>query len=263
MDVSVLLSGGFFPRLFSSVTLLRSEGRTVLVDTSGPEQAGALMAALASHGLGRKDIDTVLTTHLHYDHCGNHLLFPKARYVVSAEDYADTATFMSSYHADFSPGKSTLPGLLRARHDVIKDYYLRSIVREVGRNLEFYDLLRHGDPRFLLLEGSHYLTSDIEVVPTPGHTRGHLSVVVHGGAVGDHGARRDLLVAGDALATRGVLGPGGESNIHLAMDARLYQQTRRVLLERYRFIIPGHDGLVDRDALVETEIAAHVEAAVS
>jgi hypothetical protein len=46
------------------------------------------------------------------------------------------------------------------------------------------------------------------------------------------------------------------------MDARLYQRTRRVLLERYRFIIPGHDGLVDRNALVEREIAAHVEAAV-
>src|SRR5947207_4898882 len=119
MDVTVLLPGGFFPRLFSSVTLLRSEGRNVLVDTSGPEQAGALMAALAREGLGRKDVDAVVTTHMHYDHCGNHLLFPRARYVVSAEDYADTAAFMSSYHADLSPGKSTLPSLLRARHDVI------------------------------------------------------------------------------------------------------------------------------------------------
>ncbi len=224
MDVTVLLPGGFFPRLFSSVTLLRSEGRNVLVDTSGPEQAGALMAALAGQGLGRKDVDTIVTTHLHYDHCGGHLLFPKARYVVSAEDHADTATFMSSYHADLSPEKSTLPALLRVRHDVIKDYYLRSIVREVGRNLEFYDLVRHGDPRFVLLEGRHWVTSEIEVVPTPGHTRGHLSVVAH---------------------ARGVMGPGGNENGHLAMDARQYQRTRRLLLDRYRFIVPGHDMLVD------------------
>jgi glyoxylase-like metal-dependent hydrolase (beta-lactamase superfamily II) len=257
MDVTVLLPGGFFPRLFSSVTLLRSEGRNVLVDTSGPEQAGALMAALASQGLGRKDVDTIVTTHLHYDHCGGHLLFPKARYVVSADDHADTATFMSSYHADVSPEKSTLPALLRVRHDVIKDYYLRSIVREVGRNLEFYDLVRHGDPRFVLLEGRHWVTSEIEVVPTPGHTRGHLSVVAHGGAEGERGTA-DLLVAGDALATRGVMGPGGNENVHLAMDARQYQRTRRLLLDRYRFIVPGHDTLVD------TAVAAPAaEAAVS
>jgi glyoxylase-like metal-dependent hydrolase (beta-lactamase superfamily II) len=257
MDVTVLLPGGFFPRLFSSVTLLRSEGRNVLVDTSGPEQAGALMAALAGQGLGRKDIDTIVTTHMHYDHCGGHLLFPKARYLVSAEDHADTATFMSSYHADISPGKITLPALLRLRHDVIKDYYLRSIVREVGRNLEFYDLVRHGDPRFLLLEGSHWITSEIEVVPTPGHTRGHLSVVAHGGAPEERGRPADLLVAGDALATRGVMGPGGNENVHLAMDARQYQRTRRLLLDRYRFIVPGHDTLVD------TEMAVPAEAAVS
>jgi len=247
MDVTVLLPGGFFPRLFSSVTLLRSVGLNVLVDTSGPEQAGALMAALAGQGIGRKDVHAVVATHLHYDHCGNHLLFPKARYVVGAEDYADTATFMSSYHADLSPGKITLPALLRARHDVIKDYYLRSIVREVSRNLEFYDLVQRGDPRFLLLEGRCWLTREIEVVPTPGHTRGHLAVVAHGCAPRERGAPGDVLIAGDALATRGVLAAEGYENVHLAMDSRQYDLTRLALLQRYRFIVPGHDTLVDRE----------------
>jgi glyoxylase-like metal-dependent hydrolase (beta-lactamase superfamily II) len=256
MKMSVLLSGSIFPRLSSSVTLFESDGRHLLVDTSSAERAGALLAALAARGLGPRDIDTVLTTHLHYDHCGNHLIFPNARYLASAEEYADTVTFMSSYHADNSAEKDRAAALLRGKHQVIKAYYLRSMVREVGRNLAFYNLVLAGDPRFLLLQGSHWLTDEIEVVPTPGHTRGHVSVVAHGGFRGDHGIPQDLLVAGDALPTRVVMAEGGDREIHVAADSELYRRTRRALLERYRFVIPGHDTLVDRDSVLAIEAAA-------
>ena len=45
-----------------------------------------LLASLAEEGLKPEDIDTVIYTHLHYDHVGNADLFPDAvTYVQKAE----------------------------------------------------------------------------------------------------------------------------------------------------------------------------------
>ena len=132
MVVSVLCPAVSSRRLFSSVTLLRSEGRNVLVDTSGLDQAGALMAALASHDLAqghRHGADHALCT----TPLWQPLAFPKARYVVSAEDMRIRRPSCRPI-TPTSPRERARPGPLRARHEVIKDYYLRSIVREVGRN---------------------------------------------------------------------------------------------------------------------------------
>ncbi len=246
MDLSVLMAGSGFPRLRSSVTLLRSEGVRLLVDTGLAQDRRQLAAALAGRGLGPKDIDLVVSTHLHYDHCGNHLLCPQATYLVSGEDYEDTRTFMASYHADLTPDKSETAAILRSRNRLIKDFYVRSIVREVTHNLDFYDCVLAGDPRFLLIDEHRWLTKDVEVFPTPGHTRGHLSVVAHRAQIDGRGTPLEVLMAGDALVTAESLAPDGDREIHLAADPEQYRRTRRALLERYRRIVPGHGGLVER-----------------
>ena len=80
--------------------LIRSDGRTVLVDTGlGPKPAeapdapwGQLMHDFQANGVRPEDVDTVVMTHLHRDHVGWNLLpqsekyvptFPNARYWMS------------------------------------------------------------------------------------------------------------------------------------------------------------------------------------
>ncbi|HPW18107.1 MAG TPA: MBL fold metallo-hydrolase [Candidatus Aminicenantes bacterium] len=85
--------------------LVRTPGANVLLDTGIGPDAGrrivdfysfdrrpGLLAALAELGLGAEDIDVVVNSHLHFDHCGGNTAkradgswaptFPRARYVV-------------------------------------------------------------------------------------------------------------------------------------------------------------------------------------
>ncbi|MFP2959160.1 MBL fold metallo-hydrolase [Myxococcus sp. 1LA] len=245
MFLNVLLQGSGFPRLRSTVTLVQSQQRNILVDSGLCDDADRLVLALKKHGLTPDDVDVVVATHLHYDHCGNHLLFRNARYVVGAKDFVENAHFIEAYHQDLTPGKAATSELLREHYQTVKEFYVRSIVREVTRNIGFYNRVLERDARFVPVDGSHWLTEEVEVLPTPGHTHGHISVVAHRARTEDEDAPRKILIAGDALFTRKSLVENAERELQLAQDTELYSHTRRKLLCEYRYIIPGHDCLVD------------------
>ena len=98
-----LTSGGSL-RFNVGSYVLRSDGRTILVDTgigAGPVEAfggamGQLMKEFQDKGITVDDIDTVALTHLHPDHVGWNLTqvdgkyqptFPKARYLIPQRDW--------------------------------------------------------------------------------------------------------------------------------------------------------------------------------
>jgi glyoxylase-like metal-dependent hydrolase (beta-lactamase superfamily II) len=245
MLLNVVMQGSGFPKLRSSVTLLQSQGRNILVDSGLADDAGRLIQALRARGVSPDDVDVVVASHLHYDHCGNHLLFRKAQFIVGARDYADTFGFLEAYHQDTTEGKLETAELLRSKYQAVKEFYVRSIVREVTRNLEFYNRVLARDPRFVPVDGQHWLTDEVQVVPTPGHTHGHISVVAHDARQESDGPPRKVLVAGDAIFTRKTLEEGADRDIHLAADTTAYTETRKRLLLEHRHIIPGHDGLVE------------------
>jgi glyoxylase-like metal-dependent hydrolase (beta-lactamase superfamily II) len=73
------------------VTLFRQDQALWLFDTGCHADRALLVAALDRRGLSPGDVDAVVLSHLHYDHCFNLPLFPKAKvYVAAAEiDYAE------------------------------------------------------------------------------------------------------------------------------------------------------------------------------
>ena len=75
-------------------------GRKILVDTGirdaekwsrvephSVTAAESIDAALAELGWRRNDVDTVINTHLHYDHAENNLAFRQAQFYVSAGEW--------------------------------------------------------------------------------------------------------------------------------------------------------------------------------
>ena len=65
------------------------EARTILVDTGFDETVGArrgrqtvkpVAEGLAAIGVDPASVETIIVSHLHYDHSGNYDLFPRARY---------------------------------------------------------------------------------------------------------------------------------------------------------------------------------------
>jgi glyoxylase-like metal-dependent hydrolase (beta-lactamase superfamily II) len=93
MKISVIKEGllirdnyGLIMDARSSVTLIKGEDTNIIVDTSIPTDKNEILAGLVKHGLAPVDIDLVINTHLHLDHCGNNDLFPKARFIAHLKE---------------------------------------------------------------------------------------------------------------------------------------------------------------------------------
>ncbi|OGO15626.1 MAG: hypothetical protein A2Z14_10020 [Chloroflexi bacterium RBG_16_48_8] len=151
--------------------VIRSRGKTILVDTGlgtklNPREiefwrlerpGGGLVRELASKGIFPEDVDIVVNTHLHSDHCGGNTIrigdriratFPNATYLVQRMEWADFA----------NPDPRT------------RGTYLDE---------NFTPLLETGQVR--LLHGGTALSEEVQCVVTPGHTRGHQSVLLKSG----------------------------------------------------------------------------------
>jgi glyoxylase-like metal-dependent hydrolase (beta-lactamase superfamily II) len=141
--------------------VVRSEGRTILVDTCFgndhdlpyPNMVGFrsdLLGALAAAGFDRHRVDVVVCTHLHLDHVGwNTMLvdavwvptFPNAEYLFTA---AELAHWQDTEVIDRSSRESVEPIIDAGLHRIVA--------------------------------ADHQITSEVRLVPTPGHTPGHVSV---------------------------------------------------------------------------------------
>ena len=72
----------------STSTLIRTDDRLIVVDTSSKEMRPALRIAFKQIGVFAKDVDTVVLTHNHNDHTANCDMFPNAKILIhSGEDH--------------------------------------------------------------------------------------------------------------------------------------------------------------------------------
>jgi glyoxylase-like metal-dependent hydrolase (beta-lactamase superfamily II) len=192
--------------------VVESEGRRILVDTcigndkerpSVPNwhlRQGSFLRDLAAAGFPRESIDTVLCTHLHVDHVGWNTMkvdgrwvptFPSARYLVAKNEWQHWKDVKDEFG------------------DVIGDS-----VRPVF-DAGLADLV---DP-------DHRLTGEVRLESTPGHTPGHVSVVISS-------AGHEAVITGDLMHHPcQMTKPLWASNFDYDQDAA--RATRRRFLEKY------------------------------
>jgi glyoxylase-like metal-dependent hydrolase (beta-lactamase superfamily II) len=177
----------------------------------------AVVNQLRERDIEARDVKLVVMTHLHIDHASAMSEFPEATFVFSISEW-DAATDKRNWEH----------GYRTRQFDHGFDY--RTIDFEGGAATSSYATF--GRSVDLLGDGS------IRLVYTPGHTHGHVSVVLRlaGG--------REALVAGDAVYTRHALTTGHRpfriEDEHLfgrsLKEIQLYAETNHDAL-----IIPGHD----------------------
>lgn len=160
---------GKLPGRFAALLIEGSDG-LVLVDAgvgpfAGEMEAGRLAGELDGLGISRADVRTVVVTHGHADHVGGLVtndgvpVFEEARHLVHPAELA----FWRSGAAGKLPGDSGEPARVA------------------------FGALRAGGLLDATTSGA--ATREVEVIEAPGHTPGHLAVVVNDA----------LLWAGDAI----------------------------------------------------------------
>jgi glyoxylase-like metal-dependent hydrolase (beta-lactamase superfamily II) len=196
--------------------LLRSQGHNLLVNTgvgsaeSNPGVVnyinagvdGRLLQELQSVGVRPEEVDLVFFTHLHPDHVGYNLsqrspspkaTFSNARYVVHQDDWAAFKSKELQDSIPFSFWDETLGP---------------------SESLGVLDFL----------DGEKALTSEITAIPTPGHTPGHMSLLINSGG-------QRALVLGD-IAVHPAQITESDWSFLFELDQPLANRTRQEWFDR-------------------------------
>ena len=136
-----LFDTGLHPELARSDARLRSVADIFTVEVTEAEVVSARLRAI---GVDPADIALVVSSHLHFDHCGGHSLIPNARVVVQRAEWEAAHDGGMIAFGGYNPD----------------DF-------EVGHDVQ-------------LLDGDHDLFGDgaLRLVLTDGHTPGHQSLIV-------------------------------------------------------------------------------------
>jgi glyoxylase-like metal-dependent hydrolase (beta-lactamase superfamily II) len=131
---------------WSTIVLLRGNGRVALIDVGTFSHRDNLLKGLARHGLQPEDVTDVILTHSHHDHSINFVLFDKA------------TVWIGGHELDWSVqepwGRTPVPELY---------------VRELAAS-----------PQVKRLRAGDTVIPGLVAYDAPGHTPGHLIFVLSG-----------------------------------------------------------------------------------
>lgn len=146
------------------------------------------VAVKKAMGWDPEEVDMVINTHLHYDHCGGNQYFKNATFYVQRTEW----------DAAHNPIESE------------KVFYAKELF---DRNAVNY-------LQWCFLDGEETILPGLKVIPTPGHTRGLQSVLINieGGV---------LCVAGDTVNTVENINENLEPNI-LVNTQHIYESMERI-----------------------------------
>jgi glyoxylase-like metal-dependent hydrolase (beta-lactamase superfamily II) len=235
------IPGHRMPCVFQSF-VVRHQNLTIVIDTCfgndkerpdfllGHQLKTPFLERLSAAGCAPEDVDLVLCTHMHVDHVGwNTRLangrwvptFPNAKYVFSKEEY-------EQYRPENIRPESPPPFLFSYQDSVLP-------VIEAGQAL--------------MVSGEHQVNEILTMLPSPGHTPGHVTIRAADG-------EQSGLFLGDVMHNPVQIADPDLNSAYCEMPA-LARQSRHQLLERAvetnALLVPGHFlaphvGRVSRDA---------------
>lgn len=183
---------------WGSIALVRAGGTNLLFDTGHPGMHRLMLSRLAARKLSPADIQMVVLSHSHWDHSLGFPLFPEAEVVIGARE---------------------LEWALRqapAENPSVPGYLMRQLADH---------------PRLRALAGDTELLPGVTMIDTPGHTPGHMSMLVSA-------ADGRTAIAQDAIKNRAeLLARTAEQTLDAAASRRSMERIASVA----EIVVPGHD----------------------
>jgi glyoxylase-like metal-dependent hydrolase (beta-lactamase superfamily II) len=197
-------------------------GEALLVDAGYPRYWKQVIATLETLGLSARAVRAVIVTHHHVDHAGTADRLREVGGAIVLVHEADAAKVSGKRRSHVPPGfyrHSWRPSMAR---------YLAHTVRVGGaRYRPVRELETVTEERVTDLPG------EPRIVPTPGHTAGHCSVVLES---------RGVLLAGDAIVNFDYAAGQAGLNLHRFNEDRARAHDSLARLERFDLpvVLFGH-----------------------
>ncbi len=198
---------------WSTIALLRSDSRRILIDVGAFNIRKPLERQLSALGIAPADITDVVLTHAHYDHSINFVLFPNA------------AVWIGKQEIEWAAAQPP-------RFDPLPELYVAALAKE---------------PRVRRIANGEEFLPGLRALAAPGHTPGSLIFVLKGNDVpviftGDAAKNRAELVCGHADASY-------DDAVSAASIKKIWSFWRR---RPGNVVVPGHDiPMVQKDGRTE------------
>lgn len=209
---------------WSTIALVRGEGRVMLVDCGAFNARKNLEKQLKARELAATDVTDIVLTHVHYDHSLNFTLFPNARIWVGATEL-DWARAQP-------PGFNPLPEL-----------YVQALARS---------------PRMKRIKAGEEFIPGLRAIAAPGHTPGSLVFLLTDCEqpvlfTGDAAKNRAELLSGHVDASEDF----EQSEQSIKVIWATWKETPGTLL------VPGHDLTMRLDDEGRPEYLGEIEAGIA
>jgi len=203
--------------------LIKSEKGYILVDAGMPGESDKIEKVLVENNISLKDILLIIITHVYYDHVGS-LAALKEKTGAAVLVHEKEKEFLEKGKTDFPEGTVFISKLISKLSNLISESKFKAVNPDITIK-DNYDLKQYG------VNG--------EIIHTPGHTRGSISVIING----------EDIICGDTLFNfmpHSVYPP-------FANDKKqLIKSWKKIEKYNCKRFYPGHGSIFTKEKFIKT-----------
>lgn len=226
----LFIKGQGFPVRIASTVFLQTPKENIIIDSGDRRNLLKILGLLKALSLRPEDISHVITTHFHYDHCENNHIFRKAQFITSLREFESFYGIMENIDS-----AQAVEEILLSQYELLGSRQIDLIKNSIQENKDYWSSVCKKQQHFLLLKEETELFEGIKVIFTPGHSPGHMSVLVNDTLIGEQ-----VIIAGDALQDFKWVERSEVSSHFICADVKLFLKSKQRIQALSGEIIPGH-----------------------